>query len=46
MDPGTQDSNQAQNFTGEMIRESIRVWEEYNFKDQDLWEAYKENFEG
>ena len=30
----------------EIITNALKAWEEYNFKDLDLWELFKEDFEG
>ena len=30
----------------EIISRALKAWEEYDFKDQELWEAFKDNFEG
>ena len=29
-----------------IINEALKAWEEYGFKDMDLWEKFQEDFEG
>ena len=42
---GDENGIQTQERINIFIRKAIKTYEDFNFKDTDLWESFKEDFE-
>ena len=40
------DSGTPQRDVDKIIKEALKVWEEFGFEDLSLWETFQEDFEG